>query len=643
MTAPVAEGRPSALDRLWSAWLVVGLVVVGVFFLLVSESVPRAIVFLFVSVSLPVAVFLGIRWHRSELRKARAALRESEEQYRSIVESSKEWIWESDLQGNLTYTNPGVTAILGYSPEEVLERPRLELVHPEDQVEARSRVESAIVRHQGWFGSLGRWRRRDGSYRYLEASAEPILDPDGEQVGFRGISRDVTERQRLQEQIVHQAFYDSLTGMANRALVTERLSHALAGLRRRSGSVAFLLIDLDGFKAINDTMGHATGDKLLVQFAERLKGSIRPGDTAGRLGGDEFGVVLEEAGTEEAVRVAQRILQTLRDPFKLEGWEVFADASIGITDGRPPALFDELMRNADAAMYAAKRQGRGSFEIYEPSLHDELVNRLQIGSGLRRALEQKEFTLVYQPVVTLPQGRIVGVEALLRWTHPTRGLVPPLDFIPLAEESGLIVEIDRWVLGEACAQLRRWRDRFGASEPFQMHVNISARQLHHPELVPVVRSTVERHGIQPGDLTLEITESVLMQDTEQTMASLADLRELGVKLAIDDFGIGFSSLAYLRRLPADVVKIDRSFVAGVATGAEEWGLARGIIRLVHGLGLETVAEGIEQAEQVAHLQALGCRQGQGYYFARPAEVEAIEALLQQGSLLGSKQPSPRTA
>ena len=358
MTAPEAEGRPPGLSRHRWLWLGTGLVVVGVYLLLPPGSLPQAIVFLFLTLSVPVAVLLGMRWHRSELSKVQGDLRESEDHYRVVVETSREWIWESDLQGNLTYTNPGGTAILGYGPEEVLGRSRFDLLHPEDQAEARSRVDSAILRNDGWFGSVGRWRRKDGSYRYLETSAELVLGPDGEQVGFRGMSRDITERQRLQEQIVKQAFYDSLTGLANRSLVTERLSHALAGLHRRSGSVAFLLVDLDGFKAINDTMGHATGDKLLVQFAQRLKASIRPADTVGRLGGDEFAVVLEEAATEEAVRVAERILQTLRDPFKLEGWEVFADATIGITDGRPPAQFDELMRNADAAMYAAKAQGK---------------------------------------------------------------------------------------------------------------------------------------------------------------------------------------------------------------------------------------------------------------------------------------------
>jgi len=438
------------------------------------------------------------------------------------------------------------------------------------------------------------------------------------------------DRRRLEREMRQQALYDPLTQLPNRTLFLDRLDHAVAGTKRRGRPVAVLVVDLDGFNSVNDAFGQSAGDRVLVEVGQRLRGCLRAAYSVARLDGDEFAMLLVDAGIPEATQVADRVLDRLGAVFPVQGREVFVDASIGITqfpdgskDGR------SIVSDADAAMGAAKRAGRRRYEVYQHDRHVALLKRFELLTELRRALERMEFVLHYQPVVRLTDGRIVGTEALIRWMHPERGMISPADFIPLAEEAGLIVAMDRWVTAEACRQLRSWQQRFPSEQPLAISVNISSRQLQDPDLLRDVRAAVEAFGLDPASLTLEITETVLMQDTEATISVLRALRGLGVRLAIDDFGIGFSSLSYLRRLPVDVVKIDRSFVAGVATGSEEWTLARGIIRLVHSLGLETVAEGVERAEQRAHLLALGCRLAQGYYFARPAAAETVTELLEQ--------------
>jgi len=390
------------------------------------------------------------------------------------------------------------------------------------------------------------------------------------------------------------------------------------------------MADVDDFHTVNDAFGQAAGDAVLVEVADRLRACVRSTDTVARMEGAQFGMLLVDAGVDQATRVADRVLERLGGPFSVRGKTVFVDASVGIAQFPDGARDGEsIVGDADAAMCAARRAGKRRYEIYQHERHSTLMEEFELLSELRQALDRREFVLHYQPVVTLEDGRIVGVEALTRWMHPSRGMISPADFIPLAERSGLIVAIDRWVTAEACRQARAWQQRFPSELPLAISVNLSARQLQDPDLLRDVRAAVEAFGLAPRSLTLEITESVLMQDTEATLAALRALRGLGVRLAIDDFGIGFSSLGYLRRLPVDVVKIDRSFVAGIASGTEEWTLARGIIRLVHSLGLETVAEGVERAEQRAHLLALGCRLAQGFYFARPAPAEAIGELLEQ--------------
>jgi diguanylate cyclase (GGDEF)-like protein len=434
---------------------------------------------------------------------------------------------------------------------------------------------------------------------------------------------------RLEVKLQHHAFFDALTDLPNRALYTNRLTQALGRAERRSESLTVLIADLDGFKAVNDSLGHAAGDTLLVAVGARLRDCTREIDTVARLGGDEFAILMEDAAAEDGIRLAERIRERLRAPFVLEGKEQFVDASIGIAEAHPPTTMDQLLRNADAAMYTAKRGGRGRHEVYRSEHHDEVARRFALSAELRGAIARSELVLHYQPVVTLTTGDLVGIEALVRWNHPERGLLPPGEFVPFAEETGLVLDLDRWVLAAACRQAKAWQERFPGREPLVLHVNISARQLHAPGIMDDLAGSIRDAALEPGTLTLEITEGDLVQDTEAALAGLRRLKEAGVRLAIDDFGVGFSSLNYLRRLPVDVVKIDRSFVTGVATDAVEWSLARGIIRLVHSLGLETLAEGIETAEQVAHLRALECRQGQGFFFGHPAPPEAITERLER--------------
>jgi diguanylate cyclase (GGDEF)-like protein len=435
------------------------------------------------------------------------------------------------------------------------------------------------------------------------------------------------ENRRLEQQLKHQAFHDGLTRLANRALLTNRIEHAL---NRRSvdDSVAILYLDLDDFKLINDGLGHAAGDQLLVAVAERLRACLRPFDTAARLGGDEFAVLIEDSRSpQDAVRVAQRIEEALTTPFALDTHEVSVRASIGVVwAGHARADAEELLRNADIAMYRAKGAG-GGWELFERSMQVAVEERHGMKADLQRAMEQGGLTPHYQPVVHLSTGRITGVEALLRWEHPERGLLSPAEFVPLAEETGLIVAIDQMVLRESLRQLREWRQTLGDAAPQRVSVNVSSRALRDPEFGRRVLAEVEAARLTPQSLVLEITETVLLEDLDTACARLQSLRDAGVRIAIDDFGTGYSSLGYLRRLPVDIVKIDRTFVAGIDTAVDERSLTLAIVRMLGMLDVEIVAEGIETAQQLAYVQAMGCDAGQGYGLSRPLTAPDVELLL----------------
>ena len=420
---------------------------------------------------------------------------------------------------------------------------------------------------------------------------------------------------------VHQAFHDSLTGLPNRALFLDRLEHALAKSGRNESPAAVLFVDIDGFKTVNDSLGHAAGDELLVMLAERIQQALRVGDTAARFGGDEFAILLDDTSQPMVpVRTAERLLEALAAPLDVRGHEVQLSASIGIAAGR--ASTDDMLRNADLAMYRAKRQGKGRYEIFEPGMHAAAVSRLEFQVDLKRAIEHEEFVLHYQPIVRLTTGAVVGVEALVRWRHPQRGLLAPAEFISRAEESRQIVGLGRWVLREACRQAALWhaQDPPDGMLP-EVSVNLSGVQLEQPDLVGEVRAVLERSSLPPDSLILEITETALMADTQANVKTLEALKEIGVKLAVDDFGTGYSSLEYLQRFPIDILKIAKSFVDGLESASGDGALTRAIVDLAAGFELTVVAEGIEHAEQRDRLVQMGCELGQGFYFAYPTEPQ----------------------
>jgi diguanylate cyclase (GGDEF)-like protein/PAS domain S-box-containing protein len=479
-------------------------------------------------------------------------------------------------------------------------------------------------------GEEYRYPRPDEPEAWVRVSAGPVRDRDGRIVAGVAVAEDVTQRRRLEGQLAHQAFHDPLTGLANRALFRDRVEHALTQTHRAGGGVAVIFLDLDDFKAVNDSLGHAEGDQLLVQVAARLLGATRGCDTVARLGGDEFAILLNDAVDGDAHIVANRILSSLTRPVLVGARELSVGASIGIAAARCDDGAEELLRNADLAMYQAKARGKGMYEVFAPPMYEAVRDRVSLQADLHHALERREFRLVYQPLVELATERVLGVEALVRWDHPTRGAVSPATFIPLAEESGMILPLGRWVLGEACRQAAIWQRR-GIGAPY-VAVNISGRQLQHPQLVADVASALGDAGLDPGALLLEITEGVVMHDTEASLRRLLDLKGIGVRLAIDDFGTGYSSLSYLQRFPVDVLKIDKAFVDDVAAGGSQAALARTIVALGETLSLDTVAEGIETAEQSAALLAMGCRVGQGYWFARPVPAPEITAMLEVGGV-----------
>ncbi len=518
---------------------------------------------------------------------------------------------------------PPAQLVLGMPPEALIGSNVRDLLHPADLDIVLAAVNRSQAAPQRFEFVL---RRPDGEQLTADVHVVDLTD----EPAVRGIVltvRDVSERKELEQLLTHQAFHDTLTGLPNRALLRDRLAHALKR-RPLDRPIALLFVDLNDFKTVNDSLGHSAGDELLQVVAGRLELQLREGDTAARLGGDEFVILLEGAGEDEALAAAQRLVAALAEPATVSGIDVFPHASIGIAVGKAGDTADQLLAHADAAMYTAKGNENGAVRVYNEDLSPRLLQRLELKADLERAVERGEIHVHYQPILDLSTGRTVGVEALARWEHPTRGRIMPLDFIPLAEQTGLIVSVGQEVLNHACHQLARWQREFGSTAPDFLTVNVSARQLREPGLAAHVEAAVTTSGIRPEQLTLEITESVMLSDDESALRSLDALKSLGVRLAVDDFGTGYSSLAYLQRLPLDVIKLDKSFVGGLVSGEHNAAaVAMVIVELGHELGLQIIAEGIESEQQAALLSADRCDYGQGYYFHRPMPADQLSSQL----------------
>jgi len=567
-------------------------------------------------------------------KRAEATLRASDEYLPALVQNALDVITILEADGTIRYKSPGIERELGYTADELIGTSVFALIHPDDLARTQGLFTELLDRARENVLTELRCRHKDGSYRWLEVIGTNLLaypSVDGIVVN----SRDITERKAFEARLVHQAHHDPLTHLPNRALFLEELAATLSLPGREADAlVALLLLDLDSFKLVNDTRGHAAGDELLVAVGRRLRGCLPCGTTLARLGGDEFAVLLKRvADPAEPARLAGRLIEALQPPFTVEGHEVFVTAAVGVVTRHPRRTAPgSLLRDADTALYKAKAVGPDSYAIYDPRLRAALLARVERKMALHGAAERGELRLHYQPKVELTTGRTVAVEALLRWEHPDQGLLHAAEFIQLAEETGLIVTLGRWALREACRQAREWTD-VSAERPSLVCVNLSVRQLREAGLVAEVARALEDACLDPGRLELEITEGAVMQKVPAVRRALRDLRKLGVLLAIDDFGSGFSSLARLRGLPADTLKIDRAFVAPLRRDAASLVIVRAIVALAHDLGLMVAAEGVETAEQAAMLRAVGTDLGQGFYFAPPLPGEAITDFLARDARL----------
>ncbi|MGH2826543.1 MAG: putative bifunctional diguanylate cyclase/phosphodiesterase, partial [Actinomycetota bacterium] len=567
---------------------------------------------------------------RRALRESQEALQEQEENLRFLMDHVPAVVYKAETgeQGRWLYVSPQIETLLGFTPEEWLADPELwwKQVHPDDRSRVRADEEATLTASGPKSGAVEyRMLTKDGRMVWVSDEATIVGDESGTALHWSGILSDVTRRKGLEDQLKHQAFHDPLTGLANRALFVDRVDHALARGKRDGLRVAVLFFDLDDFKTINDSLGHNAGDQLLMAAAKRLQTCLRPGDTFARFGGDEFAILLEDTSLSNATSVAYRLIDSLSEPFSVGGRDVMVRASVGIELGNARSIgSNELLRNADVAMYVAKSKGKARYELFDSSMHSAALHRLEVKADLKRAIDNEEFVLHYQPIVDLDEGALVGMEALVRWEHPVRGLIAPADFIPVAEETGLIVDLGRWVLREACRQAQAWPAR---GRGVGLSVNVSTRQFLHPGMVEDAAGALWDSGLDPSLLTIEITESVLIHDNDAAIDKLRRLKEFGVRVAVDDFGTGYSSLGYLKRFPIDILKIDKTFIEGVGNGSEESAIAHAIIKLGGSLGLEVVAEGIELSEQIDALQMLRCERGQGFYFSKPLDAEAMGLLL----------------
>jgi diguanylate cyclase (GGDEF)-like protein/PAS domain S-box-containing protein len=569
-----------------------------------------------------------------------AALKASEARFRSAFDHAAGMALVAP-DGRWLKVNSSLCRILGYEEADLLATDFQSITHPDDLGSLLGEIRALLADQTSVNQSEQRYLHRAGHYMWTLLSVSKVHNPDSGSVDLIFQMQDITDRKQAEERLVHNAFHDVLTGLPNRALFKDHLRLAINRAKRSKDHLyAVLFLDLDRFKVINDSLGHLIGDQLLVGIARRLESSLRPGDTVARLGGDEFTVLLEDLkGLSEVLEVANRLQNNLSSPFNLDGREVFTSVSIGIalsTIGYEHP--DDVLRDADTAMYRAKMSGKARHEVFDRAMHARALNLLQMETDLRRAIERDELVLHYQPIITLDTGVISGFEALIRWCHPEKGFISPIDFIPIAEETGLIIPIGKWVLEEACRRVKDWEERFPEYRGLQVSVNLSGRQFAQPDLCEMVKETLDRYGINPRSIKLEITESMMMENVEGAIKMLQQLRALGIELSMDDFGTGYSSLSYLRRFPISTLKIDRSFVSQMSDDNEAAEIVKTIIMLAKNLNMNVIAEGIETEKQRNQLYMLRCQYGQGYLFSRPLESSDATAILRGNKVFASDLP-----
>jgi diguanylate cyclase (GGDEF)-like protein/PAS domain S-box-containing protein len=578
-----------------------------------------------------------VTWRLNEDMRARMGesdrqARETAERFRHAFEGGVSGMALVGADGRYLQVNHALSEMTGYSQDELLATTFQAITHPDDLPSGLEQHRAIVAGTYDTFETEKRYVHREGHEVWVQLGVSAIRGENGEVRYFIAQTHDVTQQRRFQDELAHRALHDPLTGLPNRALFRDRLHHALVRMRRHSAHVAVLFVDLDRFKLVNDGMGHAAGDAVLLEAARRLTEAARAEDTIARFGGDEFTILCDDAGEEGARMVADRVMAAFTRPFEADGREFHLSASVGIrVNDLATADPDTLLRDADVALYCAKENGRGRIEVFDADARMAGVDTLATEQELRLAIRHEELELHYQPEVDLTNHQIVALEALVRWQHPQRGLVPPGEFIPVAEESGLIVAMGEWILGEACRQLAAWRARGVVGPEVRVAVNVSARQLSHADLPATVEAALLDAELPPSALCLEITETAIIRDTKAALSNLERIKALGVFIALDDFGVGFSSLSQIRELPpVDVIKVDRSFTAGLGRNESDDAVVGAVLSLAASLGLTAVAEGVESLAQLGHLRGLGCDVGQGFYFARPRPPEEIEKLLAEG-------------